>query len=150
VLGVALCTDLRAQTCAEVFANSAPPNIPRGAAGDEYSTNSFIRLFAFADLQLETKAQAREIKRALMDAQTLPLDQLRAASYAEPGMQANQWTFGRLIMAYIYSVSASCSGDYVDFEGEQFIADVKKPEALPTLKRLLTFIDSAIEAGAGE
>ena len=101
------------------------------------SGNLFARYFADMDLQVETEDQMREIRRALNDALTLPLDEFRAQRYANYRMEPNSWTFGELLQAYFAGVPLSS----VDVESDAFYEDTKKPAAIPVLKHLLNRID---------
>jgi hypothetical protein len=121
--------------------------VPAAAKGEKRnvtSENLVVRYFADADLQAETRQQLREIRRALEDALTLPIAELRIRRYADYTMTVDRWTFGKLIGSYFMSAQP------MDTESENFYEDSKKPEAVATLKRRLTEVEEAIPHGAGE
>lgn len=108
------------------------------------SENLVVRFFADAELQVETRQQLREIQRALNDALTLPVAELRARRYADYTMTADRWTFGMLISAYFLSEQP------INPELDEFYADSKQPEAAEVLAHWLSEVTAAIPDGAGD
>ena len=106
------------------------------------SKNDAVRYLSDAELQYETKAQAREIRRALRDALKVPASKLRERRYANYQMEPNQWTFGALVQSYFIS------REDISAESDKFYEDVKKPDAKPILKHWLAKV--AKLSGAGD
>ncbi len=125
--------------CAQ--AQTAPA---KGEKGNAAPANLVVRYFSDADLQAETRQQLREIRRALNDALTLPVAELRKRRYADYTMAPDRWTFGKLVGSYFMSTQP------VDPESKKFYEDSKKPEATEVLKRRLAEVEEAIPHGAGE
>ncbi|MDR3159620.1 MAG: hypothetical protein LBU11_11600 [Zoogloeaceae bacterium] len=98
----------------------------------------------FACAQAQTRRQLLEIRRALDDALTLPIAELRARRHADYMLTPNRWTFWELLAAYFISARLA------DAESETFYADSKKPEAKAALERRLAEVELAIPHGAGD
>ena len=108
------------------------------------SENIVVLHFTNAELQVETKSQLREIKKALNDLITLPVPELRTQRYADYQMRPGQWSIGQLIDAYFLSTSSQETSSF------EFYDDSKKEEAQKVLKQILHDVEDSIPYGAGE
>jgi len=90
--------------------------------------------FSDADFQGETEEQTREVRRALMDALELPIDELRKPRYADYQGIQNQRTFDQLINAHFVSEALIRGWGKVDANTQGFYPALKLPESLPVLK----------------
>jgi hypothetical protein len=104
--------------------------------------NPVARFFFRADLQIESKQQILELRRAFNDALTLPIAKLRKQRYVsgyEKGM-----TFGKIVSAHFlpdYTLLISPPST----ETKEFLEATKKPEAISVLKHWLADLDRRID-----
>jgi hypothetical protein len=127
--------------CANVQAETVSQHEPLERATEQ---NLVVLYFMDADLQAETRAQLREVKRALDDMLTQPVSTLRANRYADYMMKPGQWTLGMLLNAYFMSVYPQ------ETDSLKFYEDSKKPEAIIILKEKMMEVEKSIPNGAGE
>jgi len=121
------------------------------APGDvvcEPTENLVVCFFSSAVFQAEAKDQKREIRRALMDALELPVEELRKPRYADYQMRPDQWTFSQLLDGYFNSISR-IKGRRVMTEWDEFHEALKTPEAIPVLKHWIETVEEAIPSGVG-
>jgi len=134
---VALCGFFYAcahQQPANVVTEEEPPPCPA-------TENYVVCYFTHADIQGETDDQMREVRRALMDALELTIEELRKPRYADYTLKPNQWTFAEIIGSYFLcwgrierSGSPPEIGRLRTHENEEFYEALKAPEVAPVLK----------------
>ncbi|MDR3323404.1 MAG: hypothetical protein LBS89_04275 [Zoogloeaceae bacterium] len=102
-----------------------------------------VQFFLDAELQVETREQLREVKKALHDLRSLPVSTLRAKRYADYELEPDQWPLGALLKQYYLSANFTAT------DSLRFYQDSKKPAAQILLKKKLAEVEKAIEeAGA--
>jgi len=145
---VALCGIFYAcaqQQPANVAEDQEPPPCPA-------TENYVVCFFADARLMGEVKDQFREVRRALVDALELPIEELRKPRYAMQVGMPQEKRFDEVISGYFHSrARLERSGTPPEIsrisphDTDEFYEALKAPEAIPVLKYWIEELEAAIE-----
>ena len=91
-----------------------------------------------AEEQSETDDQRAVIKQALLDMLNEPIESLRKKRYPDYQLHPHKWPITEVLTSYFVP-----DPGYIDFEGDEFFRDVKKPEAQEVIQKWLDHIDSS-------
>jgi hypothetical protein len=107
-------------------------------------------LFLDAHLQIETKDQIRELRRAITDALELPTEELRKRRYANYYMEPDKWTFEEILYAYFGGWALVRGVGHLSSPNVGFYPALEQPESVLLLKRRLKEVEAALPSGLGD
>jgi hypothetical protein len=90
-----------------------------------------------AEEQFETDDQKAVIKQAFVDMRYEPVESLRKKRYPDYQMHPHRWPITEVLSRYFVP-----DPGYLDFDGDEFFRDVKKPEAREMIQKWLDHMDN--------
>ena len=115
--------------------------------------NLVVCYFSTAQIMGDSEGQFREIRRALMDALELPIEELRKPRYSDYRMVPNQWTFDQLLSRYFVSITGIEGGAkriVPEYSADEFYEDLKTQEVVPVLQDWIKRAELSIDSIAGD
>jgi hypothetical protein len=104
--------------------------------------NEVVVYLKGAERQAETNDQRLEIRRALVDLASLPVDQLRGRRYADYEMRTGKWTLATLLARYFVPSEPHVLNE------ETLYRDAQLPEARAVINDQIRAIDDGRQASA--
>jgi len=133
-----LASALAVAACGE--RSPAPPApVPAASAVQASGLATWLR---GAEVQAETDAQRRELRRALADLATKPVGELRALRYAGPGGEPGQRDLVQVLRAHLLP------GAGVPLDAERLLSDAAQPDARAALHDKMAEIDRGLTAAS--
>lgn len=96
------------------------------------SKNYVVEYFAGSELQVETRAQCKEISKALKDIQHAPKEKLKSKIYSDYQGRENQWTLSDLLQRYFLSSKEK------PLVAEKLLRDRHSKSAQKEIEKILT------------
>jgi hypothetical protein len=90
-----------------------------------------------AEEQVETDDQRAAIRQAFVDMLNEPIESLRKKSYPDYQLHPHKWLITEVLSSYFVP-----DPGYLDFDGDEFFRDVKKPEARQIIQKWLDHMDN--------
>jgi len=106
--------------------------------------------FYSADLQLETKHQARILLHALKDVLELPVEELIKPRYADYHGNPNQGTLIDILNNHYVSFALIRGWGRVSTKTDGFLPALKLPESIPVIKERIREAEMSLDSAAGD